>query len=242
MAAVPGPGVATLPNIHLADVKAVHRAARGAVECRVTFKCSSVRAQWQRPAVLKLAVDVSDAFGPAGEGLLNLFAVVWPPEPPETVATAWMFPSSTAGTGRLAMALPPGQDAALQLWSGPTEAGLEWWPAHDDDSKTFMGVDPGMMTHVLESSCARRRWWFACPLTPPPMRVPGRGGRYGGVGVRLDPGPKCPVPLYAFPPASESVTVRKQDLIRCRWCGETFECEQAFRARCAPDLGPLDPP
>jgi hypothetical protein len=139
-------------------------------------------------------------------------AVVWPGH-----AAAWMFPRVTGTSASKAA----GSIRVVQA---------EWWSAWSSNNEMLLGTSPELVRRVMESPCARTRWWFAMPRIDPPLIVP-PAVAMSATGKLLDVG--SAVPLKPFCPAVE--TVPGTTTVRCAWCKQTKQTRTEWVNTCAPD-------
>lgn len=245
MAAVPEVG-GNLPE--LGDVRVtVDSTYRGSpvLKCTVTLPASRNEKQpWKQAALLRTILSLR------GRREVR-YAVLWPPD--GVVQEAYMFPQphpawAPSLSGPASIGPVAGQDTVVSI----TKA--EWWPAHRAN-KTFLGIDLDVVRAVLGSPCARKRWWFMAPFTPPPRIIPDGAKREPGQFLDLRPpsadkeedamsaaaaafGPACRVARVKSKSKSRSKSRTNEGTeIRCVWCGERRSTLSEFRSLCAPDMG-----
>ena len=244
MVAVPGVG-AGLPE--LGDVRVtVDSSYRGSpvLKCTVTLPSSRKKNQpWKQAALLRTRLSL-------GGRREVRYAVLWPPD--GVVQEAYMFPqphpgwaSSLSASASIASIGPvAGENTVVSVLEA------EWWPAHGENG-SFLGIDLDLVAAVLGSPCARKRWWFLAPFTPPPRIIPDGAKHEPGQFLDLrPPGAEPPIDtvgaaaVAAFGPACRVARPKsisktsKGTEIRCVWCGERRATLSEFRSLCAPDMGP----
>ena len=196
-----------LPSLTAADVS-VNTA--GAYGFRLHIQASAVPTA---PVVIKLML--AGVFG-------HRYAVVWP-----GCSVAWLFPRPVQTS-----------NATFRAGNAPVRVkAVESWPAWsidaDSGKQTLLGLPQEIIQRIMESPCARQRWWFVLPRVDPPLRVP-KVSTAGPAVCQPDLGSRCDNPLTPFGPTLEPSS-RVDGAVRCSWCRSTMRSKDAWLRECVPD-------
>ena len=149
------------------------------------------------------------------------YAVAWP----TFDAVVYLFPRASFVASK--QPLPTSKPTQIEVLS------LKAWSAWTADA-TVLGLPPSYVQQIMTSSCARVRWWFIMPQTPPPLHVPLPVAMMTGIDEpRLSLGDDCDAPLRPYNSAWTLSPTNGH--LTCAWCKSTNACKDDWLHRCAPD-------